>query len=114
MPASTTRKTPSSNGDSPSPVSLNLDTLEREGGEPDPFVFVLGGVRFVCRDIEDEDWQVLTTLDEDDPKDTFKLLLGKDYDKFATHKLPLWKLKRLLKEWREHTGALELGESVTP
>lgn len=113
MPASTTNTTKSSSrstGDTPPPVALNLDTLEREGGEPDPFVFVLGGDRFVCRDIENEDWQVLSKIDEENPEDTFRLLLGKDFDKFAKHKLPLWKLKKLMQGWREHTGALDMGE----
>ena len=109
MPATNTRKTAAS--DKPSPVSLNLDVLERED-EREPFVFVLGGDRFVCRDIEDEDWQVLTRIDEDDPADTFKLLLGKDYEKFSKHELPLWKLKKLMESWREHTGALDMGEST--
>ena len=110
MPANNSNARKTATSDKPHDVTLNLDALEREGGDPEPFVFVLGGVRFVCRDIEDEDWQVLTDLDEDDPKDTFKLLLGKDYEKFSKQQLPLWKLKALLKSWREHTGALELGE----
>lgn len=99
-------------GDKPQPVSLNLDALEREG-EQDPFVFVLGGDRFVCRDIEDEDWQILSKIDESDPEDTFRLLLGDDFEKFATHRLPLWKLKKLMAAWREHTGTpVDAGEGL--
>lgn len=111
MPANTATRKPATS-DKPASVSINLDTLEREGGEPEPFVFVLGGDRFVCADIEGEDWQDLMEISEDDPKQTFTLLLGKDYEKFAKHRLPLWKLKALLKSWREHTGALDMGEGT--
>ena len=111
MPASTTTRKPATS-DKPANVSINLDTLEREGGEPEPFVFVLGGDRFVCADIEGEDWKALMDISEDDPKETFTLLLGKDYEKFAKHKLPLWKLKALMKAWRDHTGALDMGDPL--
>jgi hypothetical protein len=104
MPAKTT-------GDTPADVTLNLDTLEREGADPEPFVFVLGGDRFVCADVQNEDWQTVAALDEDDPQEALKLLLGRDYEKFAKHRLPLWKLNALLEKWRDHTGGVTVGEA---
>lgn len=104
MPANT-------RGDKPADVSLNLDTLEREGGdEPKPFVVVLGGERFEFVDLDTEDWQTVADIDEDDPREALKMLLGEDWPKFSAHKLPLWKLRRLLDAWREHTTGADSGE----
>ncbi len=102
----------SANGDKPADVSLNLDKLEREGGEPEPFVVVLGGERFVFANLDDEDWQLVADIDEDDPRDALRLLLGERYEKFAEHKLPLWKLRHLLDAWREHTTGTDAGNAV--
>lgn len=110
MPANTTRKTTS--GDTPSPVSLNLDTLEREGDVPTPFVVVLGGDRFVFRDIQDEDWQTVADIDENNPQEALRVLLGDDYEKFAAHQLKLWKLSKLLDEWRKHISGVDAGEGL--
>lgn len=99
------------NGDKPADVSINLDTLDREGGEPKPFVVVLGGERFVFANLDDEDWQTVADIDEDDPREALQLLLGERYDKFAEHKLPLWKLRALLDAWREHTTGLDSGNA---
>lgn len=97
-------------GDKPADVTLNLDTLEREG-EPSPFVVVFGGTRYVFRNIDDEDWRTLADIDESDPKEALKLLLGKEYDDFAEHELPVWKLRKLLDSWREHTTGTEAPEA---
>lgn len=111
MPANTSSaRTKQHASDTPSPVSLNLDTLEREGDVPEPFVVVLGGERFVFRDIQDEDWQQVADIDENNPQEALRLLLGDDYEKFAAHKMKLWKLSRLLDEWRTHISGVGPGE----
>lgn len=99
----------SKNGDRPADVSLNLDTLEREGDEPQPFVVVLGGERFVFRNLDDEDWQLVADVDEDDPREALRLVLGNEYERFSAHKLPLWKLRQMLDAWREHTTGTDTG-----
>lgn len=98
-------------GDKPTDVSLNLDTLDREGSEPEPFVVVLGGERFQFSNIDNEDWQTVADIDEDDPRESLQLLLGDKYERFAKHKLPLWKLRALLDAWREHTTGLDAGNA---
>ncbi len=100
------------NGDKPADVSINLDTLDREGDDSTPFVVVLGGERFVFADLDDEDWQTVADIDENDPREALRLLLGNRYAAFAEHKLPLWKLRALLDAWREHTTGLDAGNAA--
>ena len=99
-------------GDKPANVSLNLDSLDREGSDkPEPFVVVLGGERYEFQDLGDEDWQTVADVDENDPRETLRLVLGDRYDAFAAHKLPLWKLRRLLDEWQKHVTGLDAGNA---
>lgn len=102
------------NGDTPTKPNLNLDALEREGDEQYvPFVFTLGGDRFECLDVNDEDWQVLADIDETDPKASLRLILGDEqYEKFSAHRLPMWKMNRLMTSWREHNGMPAPGEAT--
>lgn len=91
--------------------AFDLDTLEREGDVIEPFVATRGGEEFVFADAEDLDWQDAVNLRMDDPVELVKLLLGEDYDRFAKHRMPLWKLNALMEAIDKHYGwSAKLGD----
>lgn len=90
-------------------VDLNLDNLEREG-RPEQFAFILKGERYVAQDPTDLDWRVTATFGQD-PQRSMRALLGDEhYEKFTKHRIPDWKVGRLLKAVMAHYGFGELGE----
>jgi len=97
--------------DKPAGVNLNLDTLESEGSK-EPFVFVIGGRRFVVDDIEDHDWQDLLEFDATDAAASIRLMLGDEqYEAFhATRGVSMRKTKALLTAIQEHFGMGDLPE----
>lgn len=99
-------------GDKPTDVMLNLDTLEREGGIPEPFTFVLGGERFECADPADVDYRQFVDVAEDDVARQLEILLGGQYTRFAKHRLKIWKLQALMEALREHYQVGEDGASL--
>jgi hypothetical protein len=96
--------------DKPAPISINLDTLEREV-EPEPFVAVLDNHRYVMADAFDIDWKVLA-LAERDTRTFFKAVLStEDFKRITGTNLPGWKLRALMDAYRTHFGLVETGES---
>jgi hypothetical protein len=97
-------------GDSPAPVAINLDTLEREDGVEVPFAAVVGGKRLVFSDPQDADWQDLVDLD--DP-DTFAeiCLQGEDRKHFLETRMPAWKMNELMKAFQQHYGLGNRGNA---
>lgn len=97
-------------------VSLNLDTIERDGTRPDPFVVVLGGKPRTFADPSDVDWQKLTdaqvAANGGDYRPLLRIGLADDDDRraFFEAKLPGWKIGRLLREWQAHYGVTSAGE----
>lgn len=95
--------------DKPAPISLNLDTLEREG-DPGPFVLVLGGNRIMFSDAMELDWQLLVQAMQN-PLTFFKLVLSADdQSAFLGTPLPTWKLRKVMDAYREHYGLVEPPE----
>jgi hypothetical protein len=96
--------------DKPPAVSLNLDTLEREGEKPEPFVVVLDGKPMTFADPSEMAWQeVMAALR--DPEGFFRYALSKeDSERFLSTKLPTWKLNRMMEQWREHYGVPDPGK----
>lgn len=89
--------------DKPAPVSLNLDTLEREGSV-EAFSVVLGGRPYNFLDPQDIDWQQLMQAMLD-PMLFFRLCLSeKDSKAFLAQHLPAWKMTRLMDEYMRHFG----------
>jgi hypothetical protein len=108
-----TRRTASSSrpSDKPAPIGINLDTIEREGGAPEPFVAVLDNHRYVMADASEIDWQVLA-LAERDNRTFFKAVLSpEDFKRLTGTDLPGWKLRALMDAYRKHFGLVETGES---
>jgi len=96
--------------DSPT-VSLNLDTLQREGEPREPFSLVLGGKRYVFGDVQDVDWQqVIAALRN--PYLFFRgIITEKDQDEFFAQKMPTWKMNKLMESYLEHYGMPTSGEA---
>ncbi len=88
---------------------LNLDSLDREGAQPEPFGFILGGDRFVCIDPQELDYRAFDKVEATDLEGQFRVLLGGSFDKFRAKKMPLWKVRRLSETIMEHYG---MGDSV--
>ncbi len=94
------------------PATINLDTLEREGGVPDPFSFEHHGRRYTLLDPKEVDWQDLISA-LTNPYVFFKVTLPEeDHDTFFTAKMPSWKLNRLIDKYIEYHGLPSLGESA--
>lgn len=93
------------------PTALDLDALEREGGSPIPFVFVLGGKRYLLSDPKEIDWQDLISA-LTNPYMFFKLMLPPDdQDTFFGTKVPSWKLNTLVESYIKHYGLPSAGEA---
>ncbi len=99
----------------PAPVNgskLNLDTLEREGGEIPPFEFTLGGRDYRLIDPQDVDWQDLL-LSMRDPVVFFTFVLPKeDQAEFFKAKLKNWKMNVLMTKYQEHFKLPSAGEAA--
>ncbi|MDG9703816.1 hypothetical protein [Streptomyces sp. DH37] len=89
--------------DTPSTPSLDLDALEREGA-PEPFTIVHGDTLFTLADPRELDWRLIDRLGTGPADADLRVLLGDQYDAFAQHRMPGWKLDMLLTRWREHYG----------
>lgn len=97
--------------DKPAPISLNLDSLEREGA-PGPFVVVLGGDRYEFTDAQEIDWQELQSVLTDPATFFRKVLPGEQGKKFLAQKIATFKLRKLMDAYREHFGLVEPGEAA--
>jgi hypothetical protein len=90
---------------------LDLDTLEREGGSPEPFDFVLDGRRFILSDPKEIDWQDLIAAMRS-PILFFKMVLPADDQKpFFAAKIPAWKMNALMTGYQDHYGLPGQGEA---
>jgi hypothetical protein len=97
--------------DKPAPVALNLDTLEREGGPTDPFVFVHGGERILLSDPAEMDWQKLLNAMRD-PVVFFQLVIPPDCrDAFFNAPMAGWKMNKLMQSYMAHYGMSSPGEA---
>jgi hypothetical protein len=93
-----------------SKVSLDLDTLEREGA-PEPYSIRHGGRVYTFADAMDIDWQKLM-LSLQNPHQFFRLTLPEQDAKiFLADEMPTWKLRRLMDAYRTHHGMMEPGET---
>lgn len=101
--------------DKPAPISLNLDTIEREG-KPEPFVLVLGGKRYELVDPQESDYRDLLgayrAYNAGDPETAIRLVVPEDKrDEFFANPLPNWKLAALFDSYNKHFGLPAPGEA---
>jgi hypothetical protein len=95
-------------------VSLDLDTLEREGQPEEPFVTRLGGKEFTFSDPMETEWQDLVVISPQDTVAFLRALLGDQYADFAKHRMPFWKLAHLTRSVQEYYGMLNPEGIASP
>lgn len=102
------------------PSGLNLDTLEREGDIPDPYVVTVGGKEYRFADpetvswddldkvVSKTDWLTMTIIGGDTPED--REALRTEFGT-AIGTLPNWKIARLNAGYQAHYALPSPGES---
>jgi hypothetical protein len=91
--------------DSLKPNGLNLDTLQREGEPPEPYICILKGRLYTFTDPADMEWQDAARMGADDILAFIRgLLQEKDWDEFKEVRLELWKVSELAKDIQKHYG----------
>jgi hypothetical protein len=97
-------------------VDFDLDKLEREGDQPEPFTFRHGGREFTLADPVEIDYRDIVEMGESALGQALiiKRLLGEDqYEALVeAGPLPQWKIEPLLRAWQEHYGQPSLGEAA--
>lgn len=87
----------------PPDVTLNLDALEREGGDPEPFTFLYNGRVFQMRDPGDVDWQDLMQWDLN-PLVAVRGALVDGVDEFFASPMKSWRMQALQRAYLKHFG----------
>jgi hypothetical protein len=95
-------------------VGLDLDKLEREGEQPEPFTFRHGGKVFTLADPAEIDYSDIVELGANPAANAIMIarLLGDDYQALkSAGPLPQWKIEPLLDAWMQHYGMPSPGEA---
>jgi len=94
----------SAGADTPPKVVFNVDTAEREGDVPDPFLFIAGGRQIIMKDAAECDWRDLNAAirSGDDYFFLSIVLEEEDYDHFTKISFPAWKMQQLTSKYRRH------------
>lgn len=107
----TTTTTPTAAAaDGPEEVSLDLDTVEREGAKP-PFTFTHAGRRWMLSDPQDLDWKKLLVAMGDPEFFLRQILPADDREEFFRVDMPTWKLNLLMTRYQEHYGLPNPGNA---
>ncbi len=94
------------------PVAIDLDKMEREGGTPKPFDFMLKGRRYLMSDPQEVDWQDLIAALQN-PVMFFRLVLPPDDQReFFTTKIPAWQMNKLMQSYQDHYGLPNAGNAA--
>lgn len=91
-------------------VTLDLDTLEREGAKP-PFTFRHNGKRYLLADPQELDWQDLFAALGNPVLFVQKIVPADDHDEFFATRMPTWKINALFENYIEHYGLPKPGEA---
>lgn len=92
-------------------VSLDLDSLEREGTK-EPFTFQHLGKRYMMSDPQEVDWQRLMIAMKDPVYFMSLVLPADDREQFFDADLPTWKLNKLMAAYTKHYGLPTPGEAA--
>ncbi len=84
--------------------AFNLDDLEREGEQVEPFQFIHDKRVYELSDPHEKDWQELIVV-LNNPLLFLRLVLREgDKDAFFENPMPAWKLNALTRAYRAHYG----------
>ena len=91
-------------------VTLDLDTLEREGDIRPPFVFRLKGRKYAMVDRQNIDWQDIIHAMRN-PISFIKFAMSPaDHAHFLAQSVPLWQMEALMERYFKHFGIPLPGE----
>jgi hypothetical protein len=94
----------------PDKISMNLDTLEREGGDREPFVVVIGGRTVTFTDATELDWRILMKMG---PYDFFvHCLSDEDHEYVMTQPIKGWQIQKMVKAYQDHYGLVDEGNAA--
>jgi hypothetical protein len=106
----TTETGPEADNDK-TPVTIDLDAMEREGAVPDAFTFKHEGNSFRMLDPQEIDWQdLLSGLRNPALFVRFAMPL-EDQKKFFSARVPSWKMNKLMQAYQDHYGLPDLGNA---
>lgn len=90
-------------------ISLDLDTLEREGDVPGPFTFTHDGEQYAMLDPQEVDWQdLLSGLRNPALFIRFAMPIT-DQKRFFAKRVPAWKMNKLMEAYTSHFNLPDLG-----
>jgi hypothetical protein len=90
-------------------LASNLDTWEKEKPE-EPFWFQHEGEYFRMLDPEDVDFQDIV-VGQENPRLMMHVLLDEGHrDRFFSKRLPIGRMKKLIRDYTTHFGLTDLGE----
>jgi len=96
------------------PFDFNLDTVE-PAVELRDFRVHFGGRRWTLKNVNLLNaWSIVAVAQSGDLEATvgsLKLALGDQWEAFQKVDMPQWKITRLFRAWREHSGNPDAGES---
>ena len=94
-----------------SPVSLDLDDIEREGAIPDPFTFKFDGDVYQMFDPQEVDWQNLLSGMRNPALFVRFSMPVEQQKKFFAKEVPAWKMNKLMTAYQDHFGIPDLGNA---
>lgn len=89
--------------------AFDLDALEREGGAPEPFRFMLAGHEYAMVPRDEINWQDMLIAMRSPLLFIRYVMSGEDYEKFVEQSVPMWKMDALMKRYLDHFG-IDAGE----
>jgi hypothetical protein len=93
------------------PVSLDLDSLEREGAVAEKFRFTHQGTTYEMFDPQDIDWQDLLAGLRNPGLFVRFAMSTADQVTFFSSRVPAWKMNKLMEAYQKHFGLPDLGNA---
>lgn len=98
----------------PDKIMFNLETVEREGSRPEPYVVALpGGEKMTLIDPQELPSDDLLSVDSENPVVLMRMCVA-DEDKKKLPlllQIPAWKLNLLMEDFQRHYGLDKLGNA---
>lgn len=95
--------------ETPLPVSLDLDSLEREGAVAQPFRFTHNSRSYTMIDPQEIDWQDLISGFRNPALFVRFAMSAEDQREFFASRVPAWKMNKLMEGYQKHYNLPDLG-----
>lgn len=93
-------------------VTLDLDSLEREGAVAETFSFQYEGHTYRMLDPQDIDWQDLLSGLRNPALFVRFAMPVEDQKQFFTARVAAWKMNKLMAAYQDHYGIPDLGNAA--